>query len=331
LVWDGVPRLDQFWVKTCHVANTEYHRQAASKWLIGAVARIMTPGCKFDFMPILQGAQGIMKSTLVQTIGGPGWVGEMDGHFEDKKKLVEATVGFMILEIPELSLFRRADVEAVKSMVTRVEETTRLSYRKNEESFPRQFVIIGTTNEDTFLRDDTGHRRYWTIICGPGQIDLAWVLRWREQLWAEAVARWREMCLTASPLRLPLHLTGDAVGESEAAQAKHVVPDAYRSDAGMIEVWLDDPVPRSQSRPGAVLKDTDDAFDMEDDVLRDRTCGVEIYIKALGGDRRYYNQREAQRIGKAMKHVAGWAVGKQARCGEYGRQETYVRTGASGL
>lgn len=331
LTWDGVPRIDQFWVKTCHVANTEYHRQAASHWIMGAVARIMTPGCKFDFMPILQGPQGIMKSSLLQAFGGHGWVGEMDGHFEDKKKLVEATIGFMILEIPELSLFRRADVEAVKSMVTRTEETCRLSYRKNEESFPRQFTLCGTTNEDSFLRDDTGHRRYWTILCGPGQINLAWVLRWREQLWAEAYARWREMCLTADPMRLPLHLTGEAVGQSEEAQALHVVPDVAKSDAGVIEVWLETPVPFKLSRPGAVVSDEDDAFDLGADVLRDRTCGREIWVRALGGEAKFYDQRQAQRIGKAMKHVPGWGKGKNARCGEYGTQETYERTVASGL
>jgi hypothetical protein len=222
-------------------------------------------------------------------------------------------------------------VEAVKSMVTRTEETTRLPYRKREESFPRQFVIIGTTNEDTFLRDDTGHRRYWTIVCGPGQINIAWVLRWRDQLWAEAVSRWKAMCHTADPRRLPLHLSGDAIAQSEEAQARHVVPDVAKSDAGLISVWLETEVPASLASSGSVASaDFDNAFD-EPLVLREMTCGREIFIKALRGDPARYNQHEAQRIGKAMKHVEGWVLGNVLTCGEYGRQVTYRRLDKSGL
>lgn len=330
LKWDGVPRLDQFWIRTLHIEDTEYHRQAAWKWIVGSVARIMRPGCKMDYMPILQGPQGIMKSTLVQVFGGYEWVGEMDGHFASKRELVEATERYMILELSELHLFRRTDIEATKAMVTRTEETTRQAYARRPKSVPRQFVLIGTTNDELFLRDDTGHRRYWTIVCGSGQIDIAWAKQWREQIWAEAIVRWGDLCLTHDPMRLPLYLTDEAVPQSEEAQARHAVPDVAKSDAGLISVWLETPVPLSQSRPGNVVSDVLDPFN-EESVLRDKTCGREIFSVVFGGDPARYNQTEAQRIGKAMKHVDGWVNGKMARCGVYGKQVTYVRTGVSGL
>lgn len=327
LTWDGKSRLDSLWVKACHTPNTPYHRSASRLFLTAAVARIMEPGTKFDYMPVISGPQGIRKSTLVAMLGSLSWSGETEGHFDDKKKFVEASLGFWFLENSEMTHFRRAsDDDAIKAMLSGTEDTVRLSYRPDPQTFPRQFVMIGTTNATTYLRDR--HRRIWSIVCGAGDVDVEWVVSNRDQLFAEAVVEYRRMRRETNTPWLPLYLTGEAKAEHETRQDDHLLPNEAEMKAGIVRDWLDIPVPLGQSKPGWDLADeADDAFAEEELVLRAHTCAVELYERALGNDISKYDMRAARSIGDLMRFLEpDWRVAPLARCGKYGRQRSYVRT-----
>lgn len=325
-LWDGVRRLDTFWRMTCHTPDTPYHRQAGRLFLTAAVARVYEPGCKFDFMPVIIGPQGIRKSTLVMKLGQIKWSGETEGHFDSKQKFVEAAMGFWFLEMGELVHFRRAkDEEAIKTSLSGTVDHVRLPYRKNPERIPRQFVMIGTTNNEAFLRDR--HRRIWPILCGPGDVDIEWLVANLDQLFAEAVAEYRRMKRESNSGILPLYLTGEAATELDVRQDDHLMANEAEAMAGMFREYLGMEVPFHQSKPGWTQEDqTDDDLGDGTLVLRDYTCALELFNRCLGQDPKNYDQRTAQKIGDAMRLLLPeWRPGKQARCGKWGQQRTYRR------
>lgn len=326
LTWDGVKRMEKLWTKACHAAESPYHRETARLWLTAAVARIYEPGCKFDFCPIIEGPQGLLKSTLLNVLGG-NWTTELSPHFDQPQRLVESTLGYWIVEIPELAQFGRAEVTQIKALITeQASKGVRMAYAKLPSYFPRQFIFAGTTNDDQYLRDQTGNRRFWPIKCGPGQIDIAWVEANRNQIWAEAVESYRAMRKAKPTGHLPLYLTGRAVEEATSEQAGRVVDDGSESAAGVIEVWLNRPVPAGQAQPGAEPGDFTDDAETQELVLRMITCGREIHERALGGKPKEFQRGDALFVKRAMTHIKGWMLGKHMRCGSYGLQRAYIRT-----
>lgn len=327
---DGQLRMGKLWIKTCHTPDTPYHRATGRHTLVAAVARIMEPGCKFDFLPVLVGPQGIRKSTLVMILGSRKWFGETEGHFDSKQKFVEASLGKWFLEMAEIVHLRRAqDEEAIKAMLSGTVDHVRLSYDKRPKLFPRQFVMIGTTNDTRFLRERA--RRIWAIECS-GQIDIEWLIENRDQLFAEALAEYRRLRAGGGDGFLPLHLPREALAEFETRQGTHLLETDAEVKAGMIREWLDAPVPFGQSKPGWTLEDrTDDDFAEEELVIRDRTCAAELFERALGGDMGKYDMRTARSIGDSMRHLEpDWhATPNPIHCGKYGKQRAYVRTAKS--
>ena len=331
LEWDGVRRMNELWIRACHTSDNPYFRQTAKMWLTAAVARVYSPGCKFDFAPIIEGPQGLFKSTLLTVLGGV-WTGETEGHFDDKKKFVESTQGFWIVEIPELVQFQRSEVEAIKACLSRKADHVRLSYEPFAMTYYRQHVMAGTTNQANYLKDRTGNRRFWPIPCGPGQIDLAWVQENRVQIWAEAVHTYKKMREKQPTGDLPLYLSNkEAAAYALMLQGEKVVEDGSSDLAGLIERFLETPVPVGQATCGAEPGDHGDTFgdDNEKLIKRNLTCGHEIWEKALGGRKIDYSQRKANEITQAMERVPGWVhTGKLYGCGKYGRQRGFTRAGA---
>lgn len=188
LAWDGQPRLDTWLIDCCAAPDTAYVRAVSRKFLVSAVARIMHPGAKVDHMLILEGAQGIAKSTVARTLAGDEYFSDTPPNFNDSRQSAEALNGIWILEFSELSALSRADVAAVKKFLSASEDHYRAAYAHEAESIPRQCVFIGSTNPDatgTYLRDHTGNRRFWPVPvahCDIGALETI-----RDQLWAEAV------------------------------------------------------------------------------------------------------------------------------------------------
>ncbi len=159
------------------------------KWLIGGVARIYKPGSKNDSIVILEGPQGGLKSTTLRTLAGSDEFFSDDISELGSKDSVMQTRGVWIVELSELDSMSRPEVSKVKAFMSRQIDRIRLPYGKRVEAFPRECIFAGTVNHDTYLKDETGGRRFWPVKCGTILIES--LRRDRDQLWAEARERFQ--------------------------------------------------------------------------------------------------------------------------------------------
>lgn len=190
LEWDGQERIGTWLRDYCQAADTAANSIMGSKFLIGACARAMRPGCRMDYMPVLEGMQGAKKSTLIKILGGE-YAGENLPDFHSKDAMLLAGTKW-IIEVSELAAVRKSDIEHVKAFITRTEDTFRAPYGRYTITQPRRCVLIGNLNPDGngYLQDMTGNRRFWPIQVG--QIDTDSLKRDRDQIWAEAMyCYWR--------------------------------------------------------------------------------------------------------------------------------------------
>jgi len=225
LAWDGTPRLDAWAVTYLGAEDTSLHRSMASLWMVSAVARIMQPGCKADHMLIQEGPQGIRKSTALKVLASEPWFTDELAEL-GSKDAAQQMRGIWIIEMAELDAIGQADVSRIKAFLSRTTDRYRPPYERYVVTVPRQCVFAGTVNPDTYLRDETGNRRFWPLRCG--DIDLDGLRRDRNHLWAEAVARYR----AGAPWWIE---DRTLVAEASAAQEARYQGDAW--DA-RIERWL---------------------------------------------------------------------------------------------
>jgi predicted P-loop ATPase len=165
--------------------DTEYSRAVGSRWLVSAIARVLRPGAKADCCLILEGAQGIRKSTALRTLAGEYFTDELADL--GSKDAAMQTRGVWIIELSELDSLSHSEVARIKAFMSRTTDRFRPPYGMRLVESPRQCVFAGTVNHSTYLRDETGGRRFWPVACG--RIDVNALARDRDQLWAEAKAR----------------------------------------------------------------------------------------------------------------------------------------------
>jgi len=171
--------------ETLPTALYEYLCQVGRFWLLAMVYRVMEPGCKFDYCPVLEGPGGMGKSTMLETLASAPFFS--DAHFDltRGKEGQEQVQGIWLYELAELANLGKAEVNLIKAFISSKIDRYRQSYGRVVEAFPRQCVMSGSTNEDTYLRDRTGNRRWWPIPVGQ-RINIPWLRKWRDQLFAEA-------------------------------------------------------------------------------------------------------------------------------------------------
>lgn len=326
LAWDGVPRLDTLIIDYIGAEDTPLHRAMTRKHFTAAVARVMQPGCKYDYCLIISGTEGIGKSTLFSVMGGE-WFSDSLVTMEGKQGMEQARGGWVI-ELPELGSIKRSDVEQVKAYISRQDDMYRPAYGSVVERHPRQCVFCGTTNERYFLKGDTGNRRFWVIgvradLRKMGDPREA-IARDRDQLWAEAVERWR----TGEPLYLPAELEAEA--RAKQSEYNDDSDDPLRD---LLCAFLDMKLPPDWSawdlsRRRAFFKNPD-PLDAEATQQRERFCVAEFVCERLGrdmGDKEY--KYLARKIGALMEGMEGWRRVTTSRHAEalYGRQRAYVRS-----
>lgn len=321
--WDGVERLDRLLVDYLGAEDTVYTREATRKCLAAAVTRIFRPGAKFDNVLVLQGPQGIGKSTLFAKLAGDWFSDNLSIADMRDKTGAERLQGYWIIEISEMTGMRKAEVEVVKSFISRQDDIYRAAYGRNTESHRRQCIVVGSTNDGAgFLRDITGNRRFWPVpVSGEGRLS-PWALTQAtvDQIWAEA--------------RICYDLGEDLILSREAEKlAQDAQREAMESDErqGIVEAYLDRLLPEGWEDMSAdarmiFLEDPD----TQGTETRMTVSNVEIWVEALGNRAKDMEPKDSRAITAMMVRIPGWEkTNRYYRSKAYGNQRIYRRKNAT--
>jgi len=319
--WDGKERLDTLLVRYLGADDNTYTREVIRKALTAAVARIYEPGIKFDYMVVLVGPQGAGKSTFFERIARrPEWFSDslkMD-MMNKIKDSGEQLQGAWVVEIGEMTGMKKADIEAVKSFVSRTSDDYRAAFGHYKEQRPRQCIVVGSTNaEEGFLRDVTGNRRFWPVKIRKGDRVKARDLTTAEvdQIWAEAKINYE--------LGEELILSADA--EALAAEAQR---DAMEQDdrQGLVEEYLERLLPEGWAEMNIDQRMLFLDSDEEGVVPRTEVSNMEIWVEALHGSGSRLEAKDSYAIAKIMAKIPGWSkTNSRKRIGDYGLQRVYKR------
>jgi putative DNA primase/helicase len=275
LKWDGTERIPAFFPDHFNVAAGPVPTAFALNFFISAVARVMRPGCKADCMLVLEGEQGARKSSFVSALCGEAWFADV-GTTPSDKDFFQIIQGRWLVELSELASFNKADNAHIKRALSVQTDTFRPSYGRNAESFPRECIFVGTVNNSDWQRDETGGRRYMPMWVG--EINLDAIRDQRDQLWAEALARFKR---------------GEKWWEMPP-EARDVQEDRYIEDvwAEPVHRWLDGLCSSDRYGSGMAAK-------------IQKTTVAEILSRALDVDAKKQDRAMQTRVGNLLRRM-GW-------------------------
>lgn len=319
LEWDKTPRLDTVLSDYLGADDTPYTRAVARKSLTAAVVRVMQPGCKYDYVPVFVGPQGIGKSTFLATLG-KSWFSDSLQSFEGKEA-AEMIQGVWINELGEMTGYTRSETNTIKQFLSKREDIYRQAYGRRTGRYPRKCVFFGTCNQFEFLKDLTGNRRFWPVDVGrnkpkkniwndlPGEVD---------QIWAEAVWRWR--------IGEPLYFEKPEMEDlARAEQEKHREANIKE---GVIRSFLEQPIPvnyYSMDLAARRMYWSGGAHGVET-MPRKKTCAAEIWCEAFGGNLLMMKRADTLEINQILENLSGWrrTTGNR-RFGYCGQQKGFER------
>lgn len=331
-VWDGIKRIDTLLIDYLGAHDTAYVRAVTRKTLVAAVARIQRPGIKFDSVLILNGPQGIGKSTIFAKLGKQWFSDALTLTDMRDKSGAEKLQGNWINELGELAGMRKMEVEIVKSFISKTEDKYRAAYGTVVEAHPRQCIIVGSTNaESGFLRDSTGNRRFWPITVTGNSPKHTWDLTDDEidQIWAEAVAAYKA--------GETLYLTGQLAEDARLAQDAAIETDdrlgmvAEYLDRLLPEEWehLDIPARRAYLHGGSGDFGTPATLSEGTLHRRETVTNAEIWVECFNRDLADLKPQDSYAIAAIMQKLEGWGkpTGNKARARiyPYGMQRIYLR------
>lgn len=324
LIWDGLPRVDTLLAEYLGADRNEYTAQVMRVSLVCAIGRAVVGGTKFDYVPILVGVQGLGKSTFLAKLGKQ-WFSDSLQTFEGKDAS-ELLQGVWINELPELSAFGKSETNKIKQFISKTEDFFRVAYGRRAEKYPRRCVFFGSTNDDEFLKDATGNRRYWPVRLGKQEpvksVFSHLTADEVDQVWAEAMALYKTGSIAP-------YLVGEAAMTARKEQTRHEVTDEW---AGLIEKHLDTPVPENWNELGLdkrrMLLAGHAVTDAEPTGRIDRVCAAEIWCECFCKDLGSLSNRDSIRINNILRKLPEWERATTIRTSYCGHQRGVKRIGS---
>ncbi|MDF0603675.1 virulence-associated E family protein [Psychromarinibacter sp. C21-152] len=323
--WDGVERAETLFIDYLGIPDDAYGRETARAWLLAAVTRVYEPGAKFDFVPIIGGSQGKRKSSFIKVLAWD-YFGELSAAFDNLQKMVESMSGSWIMEVPELAGFRKSEVETVKQFFSACWDRVRLAFRRNEETFYRQCVFIGTTNKEEYLKDETGNRRFWPLKAQVDLIDTDKLRREIGQVWAEVVTWYRKAREEQPHGELFIDLVSDQAKQTARdlqEESRTTLP--FEIIAERLQEWLDKPCSQAVAE-GADTGQFDDEDDGEAQGRRIRVSVDDAWRDGLGKVNDP-SPLDLQNLNSAVRALEGWTVERRKIGGK--RTRWLLRDGAA--
>lgn len=319
LTWDGKERIDNLLIDFFGAKDNVYTREAIRKMLVGAVARIIKPGCKFDLVLTLIGSQGAGKSTFINKLG-KHWFSDTFLSVHGKEAL-EQIQGCWLIEIAELSGFKKAEAEAIKHFLSKQEDSFRPAYGRTSETYQRQCVFFGTTNNKDFLKDPTGNRRFMPIDTDDKKATKKVFEHLTDQevdqIWAEAFQLYKN--------GEPLILSPEAEALANIERRNHSENDERK---GLIEAYLDTLLPEDWDQKDIYERRTflEDPLSGNGKVDRAFVCVAEVWCECLGKNKEDMDRYKTREINDILRSLEDWEQVNSTRNFKiYGKQKYYAR------
>lgn len=317
--WDGSPRIDTLLIDYFGAEDNTYVRAAIRKTLVAAVARVFEPGIKFDTALILVGDQGTYKSTFVKKLG-MDWFSDTFTTVQGKESF-EQIQGAWLIEIAELSGLKKAEVETIKHYISKREDSFRPAYGRVVETYKRQCVFFGTTNNKNFLRDPTGNRRFMPVDVRPEFVTKSVIQDLTQdeinQIWAEAY----QLYLANEPL----YLIGEEDIIAKIEQNKHSETDERR---GLIEEYLNTKFPEDWETMDLYDRRRwlDDPLSKVGTIQKDFVCVAEVWCECLGKEKNDMSRYNTRDINEILRALPDWEMLTSTKnFSIYGKQKYYKR------
>ena len=323
--WDGTSRVETFLIDYFGAEDTPYSRAIIKKILVAAYMRIYHPGIKFDYIMVLNGPQGVGKSTAIAKLGMDWYSDSLSVSDMNDKTAAEKLQGYWILEIGELAGMKKADIDKVKAFISRQDDKYRASFGRRVNSHPRQCIFFATTNEQNgYLRDNTGNRRFWPIKTPGTGSKKAWELTSDEvkQIWAEV----KVLAEKGESLFIDDKLIAEAAEEAAQEAMQHDERE------GLVREYLDTLLPENWYELDigeriSFLGDKKHELHKEGTMRRTFVANIEIWTECFGNRKEAFTGNDVGPIATIMNKMKGWTrTDERKSVPGYGRQRIYKVT-----